>query len=162
MQMGRKNECIHKMINEYMEEEGIENTEDNYIYERKKGDIIYQDINELVENICKTYFFVCAPQKLENSGLTGKVSDVTARFYEAMACKSLIIGFKPDTFDKLFPSDSMIEMKIDGSDFKEKINYYLTNPDKYNEIVERNYEYVMKMHRWENRLERIIEIVKNI
>ena len=84
---------------------------------------------------------------IENSSVTGQISDVTARFYEAMACKTLIIGFKPDTFDCLFPEDAMVTLKKDGSDFFSIIDFYESHPEEYNRIVNRNYELLMESKR---------------
>ena len=160
MQMGRKNTKIHDMIIGYLERHNILDTDDNYVYERHLANIIYPDTMDLAENISRTRFFVCAPQSLENSKLTGKISDVTARFYEAMACKAIIIGFKPDTYDELFPSDSMIELNPDGSDFDEKIDELINNVEEYDEKVNVNYQYLQEKHRWKNRLDSMLEIVK--
>lgn len=107
MQMGRRNENIHQMILHYLNEKGLNDCEQNYIYEKEKGKILFEDGNELARNIAQTKYFVCAPQCLDNQKITGIVSDVTARFYEAMACKTLIIGFKPIVFDELFPTDAI-------------------------------------------------------
>lgn len=159
MQMGRKNTKIHNMILRYLNKNSIVDNSDNYVYEREKGKIIYPDTSELARNISKTYFFVCAPQSLENSKLTGKISDVTARFYEAMACKTLIIGFKPDTYDELFPKDSMVELKPDGSDFDEKIQQMLNDTKEYNKKVSENYQYIRKNHRWKNRFNQMLEMI---
>lgn len=161
MQMGRKNMSVHNMILNYLSSHGIEDTDNNYLYSRAKDKLVCPDTNDLAENICRSYFFVCAPQSMENSKLTGKVSDVTARFYEAMACKTLIIGYKPDTYDDLFPSDSMIELDPDGSDFEEKVNLYLNDQKLYNETVERNYRLLMENHKWKNRYEAIISVYNN-
>ena len=160
MQMGRKNNTIHHMTLEYIHGHKLKDNEQNYVYEREPGKVIYPKTSDLSKNISKSIFFVCAPQKCENEQLTGAISDVTARFYEAMACKTLIIGFKPDTYDELFPRDSMVELNPDGSDFEEKISYFLKNPDKYNELVEKNFQYVMKEHTWARRLEKILCEIK--
>ena len=80
MQMGRKNQKIHEMILDYLARLGLPDINENYVYERIPRTIIFPDTNELAENICGTKYFVCAPQSDENSKLTGKCSDVTARF----------------------------------------------------------------------------------
>lgn len=149
------------MILHYLKKRGIEDNDNNYLYERISGKILYLDTNELAENICRTWFFVCAPQAIDNRKLTGNVSDVTARFYEAMLCKSLIIGFKPETYDQLFPSDSMVELNADGSDFDEKIDYYLKHEVEYYKLVERNYTYVIGKCMWRNRYENMISVINN-
>lgn len=156
MQMGRKTEALHEMILEYMEANNIENSLQNYVYEKEKGKIIFKDTKKLAKEISKTLFFVCAPQCLSNPQNTGDISEVTARFYEAMACKSLIIGFKPeDSFDELFPyKEAMIE--VNSENFSEIISELIKDKEKYRRIVEQNYNYVMEHHRWKNRLEELL------
>ena len=53
----------------------------------------------------------------------------------------------------------MIELNKDGSDFEEKITYFLNNSDAYKALVDRNYLYVSDYHRWRNRLYSILETV---
>lgn len=160
MQMGRRNECLHKMVLAYLKKNLITQTKENYNYQQTPGKILFENAYELAENINKTRFFVTAPQNKNNSAKTGNISEVTARFFECMACKSLIVGFKPqDSFDDLFPyENAMIEINENGSNFEEKINFYLNNEEKYSEIVERNYSYVMNHHTWTNRLDEIMRI----
>ena len=160
MQMGRRSDKIHKMILTYMENHGISDTDNNYVYERIKGNIIHPNTKDLAENICLTKYFVCAPQSLENRQLTGNVSDVTARFYEAMASKTLIIGYKPyPVYDELFPKDSMVVLSDSDSDFKEKIDFFENNPSEYERIVNENYNMVMSKHMWKNRLEYVMKTI---
>lgn len=159
MQMGRKNESLHKKTLGFLKNNNIQHCDRNYIYEKKEGEIIYKNKYDLARNINATKFFITAPQNIDNFKKTGNISEVTARYFEAMAAKSLIVGYKPeDSFDILFPFDNaMIMVKPDGSDFDEKINYYLENEDEYNEIINRNYRYVNNNHTWTNRLNYIIE-----
>jgi len=157
IQIGRKNAKIHNRILKYMKDRKM--SDDQYVYEKIPGKIIYPETMDLVKGLCASYFSVCAPQSAENAALTGNVSDVTARFYESIACKTLIIGFKPETFDEIFPADTMVELSPDRDDLAEKIQKYLDDPKLYKEKVEANYDYLMKHHRWKNRLEQIIEYI---
>ena len=85
----------------------------------------------------------------------------TARFYEAMAGKTLIIGYKPGpVFNELFPADAMVELNPDGSDFAEEIDFFLNLPDEYSRIVDRNYELVMREHTWAARFRRFQEVLQ--
>ena len=73
-----------------------------------------------------------------------------ARFYEAMACKTLIIGYKPDTFDELFPSDAMIDLENDET-LNDVIRFFEEHPEEYQRIVDRNYDLIVKKHTWKER-----------
>lgn len=80
-----------------------------------------------------------------------------------MACKSLIVGFKPhDSFDELFPfENAMVEIAEDGSDFSSKINWWLDHPQEYKQAVDRNYEYCRKYHSPACRVESMLAVLKN-
>lgn len=78
-----------------------------------------------------------------------------------MAGKTLIIGYKPGpVFNELFPADAMVELNPDGSDFAEKIDFFLNHPDEYRRIVDRNYELVMREHTWAARFRRFQEVLQ--
>ena len=125
-------------------------TDDNYLYEKVKGTILFPNTEDLATEIARTKYFVAAPQSKENTELTGRVSDVTARFYEAMACKTLIIGYKPDTFDELFPSDAMIDLENDET-LNDVIRFFEEHPEEYQRILDRNYDLLVKKHTWKER-----------
>lgn len=156
MQMGRRTECLHRMAMGYLKEHEIADTEANYVYERERDQSIFPEKEALAREMGKSWFFLVAPRCVEQWQETGNISEVTARFYEAMATKTLCVGIKPkDNFDRLFPvENAMIEVTEDT--FNEKIDYFLSHPEKYREIVNRNYDYVMAHHRWRNRYEEIM------
>ena len=158
IQMGRRNEDLHQKILSYMEKHGIEDKRENYVYAKEKGESIYPDIDELAREISRSKYFVCVPKYYENFKRTGNVNETICRFYEGMACKTMLVGMKSETFDELFPYKAMISFN-DGEDFEEQINYYEDHPEEYEQIVNRNYEYILKNHSWKNRVEQILEII---
>ncbi len=161
MQMGRRNVNLHQYALKYIEEKGLQ--DNDYIREKKRGQIIYPEFNQLAEEINKTFFFLLAPRNVDESNITGEISDVTARFYEGMACNALLVGYKPkDTFDELFPyNNAMIE--VSGyEDFRDKIDYYLTHVEDYYRITEKNYKYIMEHHTWKHRAEQLIRSLQSI
>lgn len=156
IQIGRRTEYLHKLVISYLSNNNINENEDNYLYEREKGKFLFQCKTDLAKEMSKSYFFLVAPKCFEHREETGNISEVTARFYEAMACKTLCVGIKPtDTFDMLFPyGDAMIE--IDDQNFGERIKELINNRERYNQIIEKNYKYVMTHHLWKNRLDMIL------
>lgn len=159
MSMGRVNKPIHEKILEYLKSHNLSDSRDNYIYRHHKDEVIYPDINELASEICKTKYFVSVPKCYENYRRTGDVCGITARYFEAMACKTMIIGKKPVTIDELFSEDCMLTFNEDLSDFAEVIDKMENNPDKYQEIVDKNYECLMNNHTWRHRAKQILEII---
>ncbi len=158
IQMGRRNEDLHQKILSYMEKHDIEDNRDNYVYAKVKGESIYPNIDELAREISRTKYFVCVPKYYENFKRTGNVNETICRFYEGMACKTMLLGMKSETFDELFPYKAMISFN-DGEDFDEQIEYYEKHPEEYKKIVNRNYEYILDHHSWKNRIEQILEII---
>ena len=160
MQMGRVNDVLHEKIQKYLQENGLEDTKDNYVYRSNRYEQIFPDINELAKEINKTKYFVCVPKNFENIKRTGNICETICRYYEGMACKTMIIGMKSDTFDELFPYKAMISFN-NNEDFNKQIQYYETHQDEYNEIVNKNYDYIMKNHTWGNRVDSILNIIND-
>ena len=158
IQMGRLNDDLHHKILDYLSKHNIEDNRDNYVYRKSKTERIYPDIYELAKQINKSKYFVCVPKYYENKKRTGSVNETICRFYEGMGCKTMLIGMKSDTFDELFPYKAMISFN-DGEDFEKEIDYYESHPEEYDEIVNKNYDYLMKHHTWGNRLEMIMKII---
>ena len=48
-----------------------------------------------------------------------------------------------------------------GEDFDQEIEYYESHPEEYDEIVNKNYEYVQKHHSWGNRVRQILDIINH-
>lgn len=68
MQMGRRIEAFHKAILHFMSANEIPACDENYIYEKQRGQIINPKFEELSENISKTKF-LSVPQDLSRKRL---------------------------------------------------------------------------------------------
>ena len=161
IQMGRVNSGLHEKILSYLVRHNLEDNRDNYAYRRSDKEVLFPDLEELVREINRSKYIVCIPKCFENPKRTGNICAMTGRYYESIACKTLIIGKKPLIFDELFPSDGMIEFKDDLSDFDEKIDELENDDNKYQMLVDRNYECFMKNHTWSKRLDQIFDIIDN-
>ena len=162
LQMGRVNSEIHKRIISYMNDHHLEDIRDNYAYRRDDKEVLFPDLKELVEEINRSKYIVCIPKCYENPKRTGNISAMTGRYYEAIVCKTMIIGKKPLVFDELFGKDGMIEFNDDFSDFDEKIDEMENDPERYNEITQKNYECFMNNHTWSHRLDQMFDVIDNI
>ena len=159
MQMGRFNTQMHEYIQNYLKNHNMEDKRENYAYRKDRNEVLYPNYDELVNEINRTKYFVCVPKFYENFARTGNVNDIICRYFEAMICKTLVIGKKPETWSDLFSYDAMITFNEDGSDFDEKIDYYESHPEEYKKLVDKNYEYVLKHHSWGNRLQTIMNAI---
>lgn len=161
MQMGRKNSILDAYVHRYLEEHNLQ--DDDYIREKAKGQIIYPEFEQLAEEINKTMFFLVSPRNRDEASFTGAISDVTARFYEGIACKTLLLGLKPqDTFDELFPSEKTMLAVESYEEFRDYVDYYRERPDEYKELVEFNFQYLMKHHTWHHRASRFVSFINEL
>ena len=184
IQIGRKNNMLHEGALEYLKKRGLSSRDRNYAYQRVGSDywknamlrpfhtasnflkyrsaamLAFPSMEEVSLEISRSMFSLCAPQCVDNFAKTGDISEVTPRYYEIMACKSIPVGIKPlDTFDDLFPyEDAMIE--VDADNFDDVISSLVNDPERYERIVETNYDHVLEHHRWKHRYEYMMNILK--
>lgn len=85
--MVRKNQILHEWVLRYIAERGL--TDTDHIREEERGKINYPSFEQLVQEINRTSIFICASRNVDESQITGTISDAIARFYEDMACKTL-------------------------------------------------------------------------
>lgn len=147
IQFGRKDPRLHDFALEDGEEE-------EYIYR-----FIEEDI-ELAKAINRTKFCLVSPRKLQYPEQTGDVSPVTLRYFQAMACKSLPVGFKPDEFDDVFSNDINFIEYLNREQFKTELNRYHDNKTLYRRAVNENYRLLNKRHTWQDRAQKFVDILK--
>jgi hypothetical protein len=90
-------------------------------------------------------------------------SDIPSRHFQIPASKTLLFcnEQKHEEFTKIFKNGiNCVYIKNDLSDLEEKINFYSTNKNKYEEIVENGYQEFHKKHTNVERAKQLIEIIK--
>ena len=79
-----------------------------------------------------------------------------------MASKTLLFIPESEFYDGLFKDGvNCCIFKKDLSDFKEKLEYYLSHSDEREKVCENAYQDVMKSHTYEKRIEKIINKLKS-
>jgi glycosyltransferase involved in cell wall biosynthesis len=95
-------------------------------------------------NKCKTFLSTKSAE-----GIIG------TRFFELGAVKTMIICPK-DNYDGIFKDKiNCVIFEQDLNDFKEKLTYYVNNPDERSRITEKAFNDIVNKHTWENRLKRL-------
>jgi len=88
---------------------------------------------------------------------------VGTRFFEIMASKTLLFIPESEFYNGLFEHGiNCCIFKKDLSDFKEKLEYYLFHSKEREKVCENAYQDVIKNHTYENRIEKIINKLKNV
>jgi len=95
---------------------------------------------------------------------TGPLHDITPRYYEVMASKSLLFcNTIPETYkDILVDGKNCVSFKEDLSDFVEKLRFYLSNREKRRYIVNKAYKDFIEKHTWQKRAEGLCSIIRNM
>lgn len=89
--------------------------------------------------------------------------DVTPRFYEVLGSGTLLFCQKVPTAYRhiLKPGINCVEFESDLSDFEEKLDYYLSNPEEVDKITSNAVRDFAK-YTWENRAKHLLRIAKEL
>jgi len=125
-------------------------------------------INELAEFNAKYDIFVIGNKMVEticsykihlNKNLA---NDINYRTFETLGCKTFLLTNHTPGLEKLFDIDKDLVTYRDINDLKEKIKFYLDNPDKRKEIEEHGYNTVLKKHTYDARCRYLMRIISGI
>lgn len=87
---------------------------------------------------------------------------VGTRFYEVMACRSLLFCNQTNVYEGLFEEGvHCVSFESNLSDFSEKLYYYLTHDDERERITSQAYQHVHTHHTWDRRIEDFTRSVRN-
>ncbi|MBE6499602.1 MAG: glycosyltransferase [Methanobrevibacter thaueri] len=81
------------------------------------------------------------------------------RLFDALACGTFVISDNIESSNILFEGN--IINYTDFKDLNKKVEYYLTHDDKRKSIANVGREIVLKYHTFDNRVDEILEILKN-
>ncbi len=154
LQIGRKYDLYHEKIVEFCSERQYK-----YLYEVKRGSIIFSTNEEFFEGLAKAKISVCVPSNITHPERSGKISTMTHRYLQSMASKCLILGICPDEMIELFDYNPVIEIDMENS--SKQLEDILSDYDNYIPLIEKNYKVVKEHHQWKNRLDDIRKILSS-
>jgi spore maturation protein CgeB len=89
----------------------------------------------------------------------GEIDGVNCRLFEAAGCGAFqIADWKPALPDLFEPEKEIVTFRTQ-QDLKEKVEYYLVHPEERREIADRAYARAHREHTYEQRLEKMFEIL---
>lgn len=143
---GRKYDWLHERI-----VDGLEQAGKNYLYEKVKGQIVFQDREAFIEGLSRAKISVCIPSNITHPERSGTISTMTIRYLQSMVSKSLILGIMPGEMKELFDYTPIVE--IDTRDPLGQVLNILANYEDYLPLIEKNYRQVCDQHSWDKRWE---------
>lgn len=91
----------------------------------------------------------------------GRYYVAVAKYYEGMACKSLVLAPRPFMAEAYHFEDGTNFVHVDCSNMESKMQYYLKNEDERDTIVENAYATVMKYHTNAVRVKELLTLLEN-
>lgn len=155
LQFGRKYDGYHDKIVKHLDEKKY-----LYLYEKVKGEIVFDTNDEFIEGLARTKISICIPSNITHPERAGNISTMTVRYLQSMASKCLVLGIMPAEMKEIFNYEAVVPVNLD--DPFNQINDILNNFERYIPLIERNYENVKQYHQWENRSDEIIRILDKL
>jgi hypothetical protein len=153
--LGRKYDTYHQQIVGCLERNNKE-----YLYEKKKGNIIFPTRDGFVEGLAQSKISICVPSSITHPERSGNIEVITQRYLQSMVSKCIILGHAPKELITLFGYNPIVE--IDYKNPEGQVLGILENYSDYHSLVEKNYEMVLKNHTWQNRWDSIKQILNTV
>lgn len=154
LEFGRKYNAFHNKIREPLAQAGYTH------YYSKPGELLFPEEKDFIDGLAKTKVSVCFPSSITHPERSGDISTMTLRYLQSMASKCLIVGKLPYDMEFLFDYNPVIE--LDESEPQIQLLHVLENIHQYQELIEKNYQEVLKNHQWSNRIKDIMNKQANL
>lgn len=155
LELGRKWDEYHAKI-----EQPLAGKNRTHLYEKVKGQLIFGTRQEMIDGFVNSIVSVCFPQSLTHPERAGNVETVTLRYFETMACKCVPVGKCPQELIDLFGYNPMIEVDLNHA--ADQVEEIISNPAKYQEMVDRNYARLLEVGTWDSRVNQLLSMLKNL
>ena len=137
LQIGRKYDLYHNMIVDQLSTAGK-----SYLFEKKKGELIFQTREEFVNGLAASKISVCFPSNITHPERSRQVETMTIRYLQSIASKCIIIGHAPDEMTEIFGYNPVVEADMQNP-FNQLLSI-LNNYERYFHLIEKNYQNLMQ------------------
>ncbi|MEO8193154.1 MAG: glycosyltransferase [Gemmatimonadales bacterium] len=152
LQLGRRYDSHHELIAPALAKAGK-----TYLYEKRKGEIIFPAREEFTEGLARSRISICFPSSVTHPQRAGDIETMTIRYLQSMVSKCVVLGRAPAEMVELFGYDPVVP--ADMGDPAGQIMEILERYEEYLPLVERNYSTVIRDHTWSRRWERMATVL---
>jgi len=152
LELGRKWDQYHSRI-----EQPLEQRLRTHLYEKAPGKLIFAGRDALVAGLADSIVSVCFPQSLTHPERAGSVETVTLRYFETIASKCVPVGRSPQELIDLFGFNPMIEVDLNHA--PDQLEDIISNPAKYQPMVDRNYDRLLEVGTWDVRVRQMLQML---
>lgn len=149
LELGRKYDRYHDQITPRLEQ-----LNKRHLYEKLKGQLIFPSAEALSDGFAEARISVCFPSSITHPERSGNCETVTLRYFESMASKCLIVGHCPAELIDIMGYNPMVE--ADPDDAAAQIEAILSDIERYQEMVDRNYQAVLERGVWDVRVRELL------
>lgn len=145
--IGRNNGVLTHFFEEFSARHHL-----TYLHEVGDGQILYEMRSDWIAKLCHSKIVVVHPRNLSHPDVTGDVSMLTARYYEAYNTGAIVCGFKPTSgeFERALQGFPFIEYR-DADSFESELLAALANPAPWHAAREK----IRREHNWQARFAHI-------
>jgi hypothetical protein len=153
LELGRNYTQFHDKIVEPMRDAGR-----RHVFARYDMEIIFEGRQALVDGFADAAISVCFPRSMTHPKQAGIVETMTQRYLESIASKCIPLGKAPQEMIDLFGYNPVVD--ADLNDPYGQVEYILGNLDRYQPLVQRNYDRMLEVATWNVRVPQILEHVR--
>jgi hypothetical protein len=153
LELGRKNDTFHDRIAPPLAQRGH-----SHLFERIKGEIIFPTRRGLIDGLGRTTISVCFPCSQTHPERSGTVETVTHRYFQSMASRCVVLGHAPQELVDMFGYNPVIEVQ-QGNELQQVL-HVLEHPDRFQELVDRNYRRVLEVGSWTIRVQSMLAVIR--
>ena len=116
------------------------------------NDLLFETLNDLATGLSNSKIVICYPRSYTHPEQAGIVETMTHRYWECMLSGALIVGKAPSELVKFCGYNPVIEL---GDFPASELEEILGNIDRYQSLVDKNYEFASRNAEWSARMELI-------
>jgi hypothetical protein len=153
LQLGRRFNTYHQLVNDTLVK-----ARKTYVYEKEPGHIIFPNRLDMIEGLLRSKISICVPLSVSHPDRASGIETMTIRYLQSMLSKCLIVGHAPAEMIRSFGYNPLIE--IDYTQPGEQLLDILAHMDRYQPLIEKNYQAVREHHTWLKRWEQVRAILR--
>jgi hypothetical protein len=153
LELGRRSDAYHDQIVAPLARAGRVHK-----YQPTPHQIIFPTRPAMVAGFADAKVSVCFPSSMTHPLRSGDVETVTHRYFESIASRCIVVGHAPAELVDLFGYNPVVE--ADPGDPAGQIEAIVRDPDRYTDLVERNYNRLMEVGTWDARVKTLLEMLR--
>jgi hypothetical protein len=147
LNIGRPNKTLSAFFKSFCAEQGM-----TYLSQDTVEGILFASRRDFLDTLLRSAIVVVHPRNIDSPEMTGAVSMLTSRYFEAYHSGGIVCGFKPQSgeFEQVLADYPFIEF-TDAQRFKAQLLAALDQPEPWRQACER----AQREHTWAQRAQLI-------